>query len=402
MSNSNKHAYVVGTFDTKGHELEFIKNCIQATGVSVITVDLSTSQSMQSPATISPEQVAEHHPEGKSAVFTKDRGSSVTEMSRAFERFVITRDDLGGVISAGGSGGTALSTPAMQALPIGIPKIMVSTMASGDVSAYVGPSDICMMHSVTDVQGVNRISELVLSNAAHALAGMIAHTHQSKTRSTPAIGLTMFGVTTPCIQAVQKQLENDYDCLVFHATGTGGKSMEKLVDNGLLSAVLDITTTEICDLLMGGVLSAGEDRLGAIIRTKIPYVGSCGALDMVNFGAKDSVPEKYKDRKLYVHNANVTLMRTTPEENTKIGLWIAERLNKMEGPVRFFIPQGGVSMLDSEGVDFWDTEADVALFRAIENNFKQTENRNLIKLPYNINDAEFANALVESFRSIMA
>ncbi len=228
--------------------------------------------------------------------------------------------DVGGAIGAGGSGGTALISPALRALPVGVPKVLVSTVASGNVGPYVGPADICMMYSVTDVQGLNSISRRVLGNAAHALAGMMRHAIPPASEpARPALGLTMFGVTTPCVQMVAKALEDDYDCLVFHATGTGGQSMEKLVDSGLIAGVIDVTTTEVCDLLMGGVFSAGEDRLGAIVRTGVPYVGSCGALDMVNFGAMASVPERYRGRNLYVHNPQVTLMRTTPEENVRMG-----------------------------------------------------------------------------------
>jgi uncharacterized protein (UPF0261 family) len=224
-------AYIAGTFDTKGRELGFLRNCLEKLGLRTVTVDLATSGA-PSPASVPPREVARHHPDGERAVFTGDRGSAVAQMAVAFERFVMTRRDLGGVISAGGSGGTALATRAMRRLPIGIPKVMVSTVASGDVKPYVGPSDICMMYSVTDISGINSVSERVLSNAAHALAGMISHGGRTATtsQSKPAIGLTMFGVTTPCVQGVTKQLEGRYDCLVFHATGTGGQSMEKLVD----------------------------------------------------------------------------------------------------------------------------------------------------------------------------
>src|SRR5206468_1518627 len=254
------------------------------------TVDLATS-GKPSPAMIHPREVARHHPRGERAVFTGDRGSAVSEMAVAFEQFVTRRRDLGGLISAGGSGGTALATLAMRGLPIGVPKVMVSTVASGDVKPYVGPSDICMMYSVTDVSGLNRISERVLANAAHALAGMLAYSRGGRPSETkPAIGLSTFGVTTPCVQVVTKSLEERYDCLVFHATGTGGQSMEKLVDSGLLAGVIDVTTTEIADELVGGVLSAGPERLDAIIRSRVPYVGSCGALDMVNFWALETVP----------------------------------------------------------------------------------------------------------------
>ena len=393
-------AYIAGTFDTKGRELLFIKNCLDRLGLRTVTVDLSTTQKPSS-ATVSPGEVARCHPQGAKAVFTNDRGSAVTQMAVAFEHFIATRRDVGGLISAGGSGGTALATPAMRRLPIGAPKMMVSTVASGDVQRYVGPSDICMMYSVTDVSGINRISEQVLSNAAHALAGMIANGKRESHSSKPAVGLTMFGVTTPCVQAVSKQLENDFDCLTFHATGTGGQSMEKLVDSGLLTGVLDITTTEVADELVGGVFGAGPDRFGAIIRSKIPYVGSCGALDMVNFHAMDTIPQKFKGRNLYVHNSNVTLMRTTPEENTAMGKWIAERLNRMDGPVRFLIPEGGVSMLDAPGKPFWDAVADNALFSAIENTFKPAANRRLVRLPHNVNDAQFSDALVKHFLEIV-
>jgi len=313
-------AYIAGTFDTKGRELMFLRGCLDRLGVRTVTVDLSTT-GKPSTATVSPAEVARHHPKGAHAVFTGDRGASVEAMAAAFERFIVTRRDLGGLISAGGSGGTALATPAMRRLSIGVPKMMVSTVASGDVKPYVGPSDICMMYSVTDVSGINRISERVLANAAHALAGMIMNASRdlAQSRSKPAVGLTMFGVTTPCVQATTQALAERYDCLTFHATGTGGQSMEKLVDSGLLSAVIDITTTEVADELVGGVFSAGPERFESIIRSRIPYLGSCGALDMVNFHAIDTVPAQFKGRNLYKHNSNVTLMRTTPEENARMG-----------------------------------------------------------------------------------
>ena len=394
-------AYVAGTFDTKGRELMFLRSCLDRLGLRTVTVDLSTS-GKPSPANIGPSEVARHHPQGSHAVFTGDRGSAVVGMTRAFERFILTRRDLGGLISAGGSGGTALATAAMRRLSIGVPKVMVSTVASSDVKPYVGPSDICMVYSVTDVSGINRISERVLSNAAHALAGMMlnAGRDHGRAQSKPAIGLTMFGVTTPCVQAVSKALEERYDCITFHATGTGGQSMEKLVESGLLSAVLDITTTEVADELMGGVFSAGPERFEAIIRSRLPYVGSCGALDMVNFHAWDTVPAQFKGRNLYRHNQNVTLMRTTPEENARMGEWIVAKLNRMDGPVRFLIPEGGVSLLDAPGKPFWDPEADKALFSAIERGLRASSNRKLVKVPYNVNDAGFVDALLKQFKEI--
>jgi uncharacterized protein (UPF0261 family)/ABC-type branched-subunit amino acid transport system ATPase component len=393
-------AYIAGTFDTKARDLLFIKSCLDRQRLRTITVDLSTSRK-PSPASISPTEVARHHPQGIGSVFTGDRGSAVAGMARAFTRFMAGRRDVGGIISAGGSGGTALVTPAMQSLPVGVPKVMVSTVASGNVRQYVGPSDICMIYSVTDVAGINRISANVLSNAAHALAGMIGFRQEADPSRLPAIGLTMFGVTTPCVQAVAKALKMRYDCLVFHATGTGGQSMEKLAESGLLEGVIDVTTTEVADFLVGGVMSAGEDRMGAIIRSQIPYVGSCGALDMVNFEALDTVPQKFKDRNLYEHNPQVTLMRTTAAENESFGRFIAAKLNQMEGPVRFLLPLKGVSLIDAPGQPFHDPAADRMLFDTLESEFRPGPNRRLVKLDLNINDPAFAQALVDHFLDII-
>ncbi len=392
-------AYVAGTFDTKARELFFIRQCLEKLGLRVVTVDLSTC-GKPSPASVHPREVARHHPQGEAAVFSGDRGSAVTGMALAFERYVHTRRDLGGIISAGGSGGTSLATPAMRALPIGVPKVMLSTMASGDVRPYVGPSDICMMYSVTDVQGINRISEQVLANAAHALAGMVMHPPAASAITKPALGLTMFGVTTPCVQAVAKRLQDEVDCLVFHATGVGGQSMEKLVESQLLAGVIDVSTTEVADEICGGVLSAGPTRLDVFAHRAIPYVGSCGALDMVNFGAWDSVPERYKARKLYRHNPTVTLMRTTVDENRSIAEFIATKLNAMAGPVRFLIPEGGVSAIDKAGQPFHDPEADRMLFSTLEQHFRAGANRKLIRLPHHINDEAFADALVAAWHDV--
>jgi uncharacterized protein (UPF0261 family)/ABC-type branched-subunit amino acid transport system ATPase component len=400
-ATTTRFAYVIGTFDTKGRELNFIRACLERLGLRVVTVDVSTS-GKPSPAMVSPLEVARHHPRGQPAVFTGDRGSAIGAMADALERFLATRRDIGGVIAAGGSGATALITPAMRRLAIGVPKVMVSTIASGDVKRYVGATDICMMYSVTDVSGINRISERVLTNAAHALGGMIGLPRRERSDTKPAIGLTMFGLTTPCVQEVTRLLEGDYDCVVFHATGTGGQSMEKLVESGLLTGLIDVTTTEIADLHMGGVMSAGDDRLGAVIRTRIPYVGSCGALDMVNFWAVDTVPEKYRSRNLHIHNPQVTLMRTTPAENTAMGRWIAERLNRCEGPVRFLIPEGGLSGIDAPGQPFHDPAADRALFAAIEQTLRPTANRKLVRLPHHINHPAFSRALADNFREIAA
>jgi uncharacterized protein (UPF0261 family)/ABC-type branched-subunit amino acid transport system ATPase component len=401
ISGGQAAAYVAGTFDTKGRELGYLRQCLEKRGIRVVTVDLSTS-GKPSAASIHPREVARHHPDGEKAVFTGDRGSAVTAMALAFEHFMRSRRDLGGLLSAGGSGGTALATQAMRALPVGIPKVMVSTMASGDTRPYVGPSDICMMYSVTDVSGLNRISEKVLSNAANALAGMIVHASPATSDGKPAIGLTMFGVTTPCVQAVTRQLAATHDCLVFHATGVGGQSMEKLADSGLLAGAIDVTTTEIADEVAGGVLSAGPTRLDVFARHALPYVGSCGALDMVNFGAWESVPERFKGRRLYRHNPSVTLMRTTAAECSAIGEYIAAKLNAMRAPVRFLIPEAGVSTLDRQGQPFHDPQADQALFAAIEKNFRPGPDRKLQRLPLHINDDGFANALVAAWHEVSA
>ncbi len=402
-------ALVVGTLDTKSKELKYIRDCLTAYGVKAKLVDLSTS-GRPSIAEVPPHQVATYNRKGPNAIFTGDRGSSVREMAIAFENWIVRQRGIAGIISAGGSGGTALVTPGMRRLPVGIPKVMISTVASGDVKKYVGGTDIMMMHSVTDVQGLNRISRQVLANGAHALAGMVigrpsaspsrADGRQVEETDLPAVGLTMFGVTTPCVQQVTAALEKDFDCLVFHATGTGGQSMENLVDSGMLAGVIDITTTEVCDLLVGGVFAATEDRFGSIVRSRLPYVGSCGALDMVNFGPRDTVPTQFQGRNLYEHNPQVTLMRTTPEENASFGRWIGERLNRMDGPVRFFIPEAGVSLLDAPGQPFHDPQADQALFAALEETVTQTGKRQLIRLPFNVNDPSFSEAIVTAFLSI--
>lgn len=398
-ASSSQAAYVAGTFDTKGKELFFLRQCLEKLGLRVVTVDLSTT-GRPSPASVHPREVARHHPQGEQAVFSSDRGSSVAAMALAFESFIRTRRDVGGLISAGGSGGTSLATAAMRVLPIGVPKVMVSTMASGDTRPYVGPSDICMMYSVTDVQGINRISEKVLSNAAHALAGMVTHKHRGSETVKPAVGLTMFGVTTPCVQAVTKRLEDRFDCLVFHATGTGGQSMEKLAASHLLNGVIDVSTTEIADEIVGATLSAGPTRMDVFAQVDLPYVGSCGALDMANFGPYDTVPERFKGRVLYRHNPNVTLMRTTAEECREIGEFIANKLNAMRGPVRFLIPEKGVSAIDKEGQVFFDPAANQALFSALQSNFRTTAQHKLIKLPLHINDEAFAQALVDAWIEI--
>ncbi|WP_439572825.1 ABC transporter permease [Phreatobacter sp.] len=402
-SPSEPHVIIAGTLDTKGEELRYIRDIIRAAGLRTRLVDVSTQGHNQG-ADVSAHEVAVASPRGLSALGSGDRGAAVAAMTEAFRAWITTQQGVVGLISAGGSGGTAIATAAMQVLPVGVPKFMVSTMAAGNVASYVGSTDITMMHSVTDVQGLNRISRAVLGNAAHAMAAM-ASSHMAAARARPGqerplVGLTMFGVTTPCVQQVSKLIEPEWEPLVFHATGVGGRSMEKLIDSGLLQGVIDVSTTEVCDMLVGGILPATEDRFGAVIRTRLPYVGSVGAVDMVNFAAPDTVPARFIGRDLYAHNPQITLMRTTAEENARIGRWIGERLNQMDGPVRFLIPEGGVSALDAPGKPFFDPDANAALFDALTATVRTSANRQLIRLPLHINDPAFAQALVREFRAL--
>jgi uncharacterized protein (UPF0261 family) len=394
--------YVIGTCDTKHEELDFVKSLVLAAGVPALLVDVGTRGS-SARADVSAEEVARHHKSGRGAVLgLDDRGAAVDGMGQALVNFLATRDDIAGVIGVGGSGNTGVVTRGMRSLPVGLPKVMVSTVASGNVAPYVGPCDICMMYSITDVAGLNSINRVVLGNAAHAIAGMVSRQPPVVKGAKEQIGLTQFGVTTVCVDFVRAELKHDYDCMAFHATGIGGQTMEKLVDAGFLTGVVDITTTEVADFLFGGVLPCTEDRFGSIARTKVPCVMSCGALDMVNFGSPDTIPQEYRHRTLYKHNPEVTLMRTTPDENRKIGEWIASKLNQCEGPLRFLIPEKGVSGIDAEGKVFFDEEANQALFSTLEQNLKQTKNRQLIRLPLHINDKAFAGALADNCREIMS
>jgi len=396
-----KHIYVVGTADTKGEELAYLASRIAAAGGRPLTIDVGTGKPSLTPD-IAASEVAASGPAGTAAALASgDRGRAVAAMAAAFARFAAQRDDIAGIVGIGGGGGTSIVTSGMRELPLGLPKLMVSTLASGDVGPYVGVSDITMMPSITDMAGLNRISRVVLDNAASAITAMAARPHQAADGK-PAIGLTMFGVTTACVTEIVEHLKGEYDCLVFHATGTGGRTMEKLADSRFIAGVIDITTTEICDLLFGGVLPAGEDRLDVIARRGLPYVGSVGALDMVNFWAPETVPEKYRGRLFYNHNSNVTLMRTTAQECRALGEWIGRKLNACEGPVRFLIPENGVSAFDIEGGAFWDPDADAALFASLEATVQQTEARRIERLPLHINDPKFAAAAVAAFRDIKA
>jgi uncharacterized protein (UPF0261 family) len=326
-----------------------------------------------------------------------DRGIAVGTMAdgaAALARRLHAEGRIDGVMGAGGSGNTAIATAAMRALPVGVPKLMVSTMAAGDTADYVGGVDVTMMASVTDVAGLNSISARILANAAAAMAGMQTAPPVELGETKPLVGATMFGVTTPCVTRAREALEaRGYEVLVFHATGTGGRAMEALVDAGFLAGVLDVTTTELCDDLVGGVLSAGPDRLEAAGRAGLPQVVSLGALDMVNFGSRDSVPPQFSERNLYVHNPSVTLMRTTADECAELGRRIAAKLSAARGPVTLFVPLGGVSMIDAPGQPFHDPEADAALFAALREGLG--DNVELVELENNVNDDAFADAMVD-------
>jgi uncharacterized protein (UPF0261 family) len=303
-------------------------------------------------------------------------------------------------MAAGGSGGTAIATRAMRALPVGVPKLMLSTMASGDTSSYVGSSDIAMMASITDIAGVNSISAQILANAAAAMAGMVKAAPVEIEGIRPLVAATMFGVTTPAVTAARTDLEDrGYEVLVFHCTGTGGRAMESLIEAGFFDGVLDLTTTELCDELVGGVLSAGPDRMGAAARTGVPQVVSLGALDMVNFGAPETVPSEFEGRIMYEHNPSVTLMRTTPEESAALGRLIAEKLSAATGPTTLFIPLRGVSMIAVEGQPFYDPDADAALFGAIRDNLPDSVG--LVEMDCDINDPLFARAMADTLDGFM-
>jgi uncharacterized protein (UPF0261 family) len=391
--------YVIATMDTKGAELVFVRDRLREAGVSVRMVDVGTLQPPTVVPDISRDEVMAALGETTGQI-NDDRGEAIAKMAAALKNFLLLEFSAGrlsGVLGLGGSGGTSLITSAMRALPIGLPKLMVSTVASGNVAPYVDCSDITMMYSVVDIAGLNAVSEVVLANAAHAVAGMVQHAHPKRS-SRPTVGMTMFGVTTSCVDQVRGRLEaQGFDCLVFHATGSGGRAMEQLVASGLISGVLDITTTEVADELVGGVFPCGPHRFEKLLQAEIPLVLSLGALDMVNFGAMESVPSQFRERQLHVHNAQVTLMRTTLEENRRIAAFIADKLNSATAPWRVLIPEGGVSLIDAPGQPFHNPQADAALFNELEFRLQCSPERQLIRLPYHINAPEFSQALVEHF-----
>ena len=388
---------LIGTLDTKGSEIGYVRDRLRASGVSVTVMDAGSLGVPTIESDISREAV--FLAAGANLVEVQaaaDRGQAVSLAAEGAAKLATElhgKGMLDGVLSLGGSAGTTIGTAAMRALPLGIPKLMVSTLASGQVQHYVGTSDIFMLHSVVDLAGLNRISRAVLDNAAAAMAGMISSKFRvpsSNLEDKPIVAATMFGVTTPCVEAARKILEAaGYEVIVFHATGTGGRTLEGLIRDGLIAGVLDITTTELADELVGGILSAGPDRLTAAGARSIPQVISLGALDMVNFGPPETIPSRFQDRLFYRHNPSVTLMRTTPEEMARLGSELASKANAAIGPTRVMLPLRGVSAIDAEGKPFWWPEADAALFAAIRS---RIEARLLIECDCHINDAAFAEA----------
>lgn len=386
---------LIGTLDTKGEEFRFLRQRIESTGLRTLMIDVGVLDGASFPADISPAEVAAAAGQDLTALRQeRDRGRSVTAMAlgaRAILERLLRNGAIHGAASLGGSAGTAIATAAMRALPCGFPKLMVSTVASGDTRPYVGTGDICMMPSVLDIAGLNRVSRRILSNAAAAICGMVAADPPVALDERPAIAATMFGVTTPCVTAARHILEErGYDVMVFHATGAGGQAMEQLIEEGVFEAVLDITTTELADELVGGVMSAGPHRLEAAGRKGIPHLVCPGAIDMVNFGPLETVPSRFRSRNLYIHNPTVTLMRTTAEECAEIGRRTALRLNPAAGPVTVLIPLKGVSAIDRPGGPFYSPEALDAYRRSLKAALSPAIR--LVELDLHINDPSFASA----------
>jgi uncharacterized protein (UPF0261 family) len=384
---------LLGTLDTKGAEYEFVKHCVEQRGHRTLVIDTGVLGPPSFAPDISREEVARAGGGDLAAARQQqDRGQAAAIMSRGVaallpKLWAARRFD--GVLAMGGTGGTSVACAGMGALPLGVPKVMVSTVAGGDVSGYVGVKDIVMIPSIVDVAGLNRISREVFARAAGAVCGMV-ETEPERGADKPLIAASMFGNTTPVVERAKANLQQEgYEVLVFHCTGAGGRTMESLIEAGLIAGVLDLTTTEWADELVGGVLSAGPTRLEAAARAGVPAVVAPGCLDMVNFWAPPTVPPRFKERKFYPHNPNVTLMRTNVEENRRLGEILAQKLNQSTGPVSVFLPLQGLSMIDSPGGPFWWPEADQELFRALKKNLRP--DIPVVELNCNINDPLFAD-----------
>jgi uncharacterized protein (UPF0261 family) len=385
---------LLATLDTKGAEAALVRDRLRALGVDVIVVDTGCIGDPAYSGDVTREQVfAAAGASLESLRQRRDRGAAVTQAAAGAAVLVRAAFDQGrvdGVLALGGSAGTTIGTSAMRALPLGVPKLMVSTLGSGQVRQYVGDKDILMFNSVVDIAGINRISRSVLNNAAAAMAGMVLDRAPDSAGDRLLVAATMFGVTTPCVQRARAILEEaGYEVLVFHATGNGGQAMESLIAEGIIAGVLDITTTELADELVGGILTAGPDRLTAAARRGVPQVVSVGATDMVNFGPPDTVPERFRERRFYQHNPTVTLMRTTIAENSRLGEEIGRKVAASRGPAAILLPQRGVSAIDRAGEAFDDPAARRALLDAVRRNCGQIE---LLDLDLHINDAQFAEA----------
>jgi uncharacterized protein (UPF0261 family) len=388
---------LLGTLDTKGVEYAFLRDRLRERGAEVLVVDAGIHEPVGLEPDVSRHEVARAGGADVDELAAGgDRGAAVTAMAAGAEQMVLrlhAEGKLAGILALGGSGGSSIATRAMRALPVGVPKLMVSTVASGDTRAYVGAVDVTMMYSVVDISGVNRVAARIMANAAGAMAGMVDAT-VPEFEAKPLIGATMFGVTTPCVTRARERLEElGYEVLVFHATGAGGESLEALARGGFLAGVLDTTTTELADELVGGVFPAGPGRLEAAGAAGVPQVVSLGALDMVNFGPRDTVPPQFEGRNLYVHNPTVTLMRTTPEECAELGRAIGRKLSGAQGSTVLFIPLKGVSMIDVEGQPFYDADADAALFAALRETL--ADSVEVHEIATDINDPEFAVAMAD-------
>ncbi|MGH7561105.1 MAG: Tm-1-like ATP-binding domain-containing protein [Gemmatimonadales bacterium] len=395
---------LLGTLDTKGEELRYVRDLIVRRGHTALVVDAGI---LGDAASLTPDIPAEEIARAGGSTLAelrarRDRGTAVTVMLeglRALVPVLYAQRRFHGVLGLGGGGGTALATAAMRELPVGVPKLMVSTMASGDTAPYVGVRDITMMYSVVDVAGLNPLSRRILANAAGGICGMVEQ-EVPGAADRPLIAATMFGVTTPCVNAVRQRLHGaGFDVVVFHATGSGGRAMEGLIADGWFAGVADVTTTEWCDEVVGGILSAGPERLSAAGRAGIPQVVSVGATDMVNFGPAETVPAAFRERRLYRHNPQVTLMRTTPEEAREIGRRIAARLNAARGPTVMVLPLRGVSMLDAEGQPFHDPVADQALFDALRADLRPPVE--LVEVDAHVNDPAFAAVIAERLLTLL-
>jgi uncharacterized protein (UPF0261 family) len=397
---------LIGSFDTKGEEYAYAREQLKVRGVAVHTLDFGIMGDPAFKPDVSAADVADAGGSTLDAIRSRrDRAGAMDVMTKGAA--VLTRDmfDKGhfhAVLGMGGGGGTALISAAMRTLPVGVPKVLMSTMASGDVRPYVDVKDITLMYSVVDVAGLNPISRQLIDNCVGAVCGMLEGSRASEARRRrPLIAASMFGVTTPCVAEARNRLENaGFEVVTFHATGTGGRAMEGLIEDGFFEGVLDVTTTEWCDEVVGGVLSAGPDRLGAAARKGIPQVVSVGALDMVNFGGMDSLPERFRNRKLYRHTPAVTLVRTTPDECREIGRRIALQLNKATGSVSLMLPLKGVSMIDEAGGPFFDAEADAALFASLKEHCG--ENVKVREYDLHVNDTAFAHALADEMLTLLA